>query len=262
MSQSHRENQHGTGQSPGAPQVPSGEVAPGLVWPPIEGRQLLRKLAGEATVLERNPAGDWHSSAGPWQVYSAAAGEYPDFEQGHRALLAWAHWHSGLGRQLSPGRCITLGEAPEGGTRLWQMVHRDPPLRPWVAKVLRTADPETIARTMLRVAEALQEVHDELAPAGLRITLDNVGLLDSRPTYVALAPSPRGLEQRPAGFVPRALDLAEVFRPAIMRELSVASPIRLAVADQLEQIGRVVGQPGAGKQLASLLEAANRPARP
>lgn len=236
------------------PSLPGANLPTGCIWPPIEGRLVLHEATAEGVTLARSPAGDWRGSAGPWLIHSAAAGEYADGEQGRAALLAWARWHALLGRHLSPRRCVALGKGAAKGFRLWQVVRRETTLSQRVIRALRVPDVEEVARTLLQSAEALREIHDTVAPLGLRVNLETVGLLDSGPAYVAWAPTPRGLGERPSGFAARALELRAAFAPVLEKEFRHFESELPGIIVRVQKLSRNLGQDDLGRMLVELLE--------
>lgn len=235
------------------PRLPGADLPVGCIWPPIEGRLILHEAAASGVTLGASPSGDWRGSAGPWLIHFAAAGEYHDGEQSRAALLAWARWHAALGRHLSPRRCVALGSGTHGSLRLWQVVRRETTLSQRVTRALRVPEPEVVARTLLQSADALREIHAVVAPLGLRVNLETVGLLDTGPAYVAWAPTPRGLEDKPSGFAPRALDLRAAFAPLVERELRHFETELAATTAALEKLARSLGQEELGQLLVELL---------
>lgn len=237
------------------PQLPGANIPTGCVWPPIEGRLVLHEAAAEGVALGRSPSGDWRGVAGSWLIHSAAAGEYASGEDGRAALMEWARWHAALGRHLSPRRCVALGDGSGGTHRLWQVVRREVTLGQRLTRAIRAREPDAAARAMLQAAEALREIYATVAPTGLKISLETVGLLDAGPAYVAWAPTPRGLELKPNGFAPLPLDLRASFAPWLEREMKALEPQIEAVRGRLERVALALGQEETGQMLAGLLAA-------
>lgn len=229
----------GRGTSSG---VPSAAIPAGWVWPPVEGRLILHEAASATISVEPTAAGDLRGEGGGWVAHAAAAARYDDEQEARADLREWAAWHAGLGRHLSAHRCIALGH---DGTsyRLWQVLRRETSLEHQLGRLIRSADAESVAIGLLAGAEAVATIHAAVAPTGVRVGLDTVGLLDAdRPAYVGLAPTPRGLRQRPTGFTPRELEVGTVLGPLLDRHAAAlrnkGEAVRQQVLDRAQAHGR------------------------
>lgn len=108
----------------GAPRPPDASIAPGLVWPPVQGRVIVHEAARHAIALSCDDDGTWRGvSGGGWELSSPATASFVDLEEGREALIAWARWHVAATPQLSAERAIVLAPAAAGEWRLWQIVH-------------------------------------------------------------------------------------------------------------------------------------------
>lgn len=157
------------------PRAPWQDVLSGFVWPPVDGRVLLREaapLSGERVQI--TATGDLYVGLGSgWRVHSSASAEFADLESGRRALVAWARVHAAVQDTLSRRRCIVLADTGIGRWRLWQIVEYLPTLR------------ELIDADELRPDVA--DSHLKALPAtGIRYDLDTVGLEGERPVFVGL----------------------------------------------------------------------------
>lgn len=157
------------------PRAPWQDVLSGFVWPPVDGRVLLREaapLSGERVQI--TATGDLYVGLGSgWRVHSSASAEFADLESGRRALVAWARAHAAAQEALSRRRCIVLADTGIGRWRLWQIVEYLPSLRELI-------DADELPR---EVADR----HLQALPAtGIRYDLDTVGLEDDRPVFVGL----------------------------------------------------------------------------
>jgi signal recognition particle receptor subunit beta len=174
-----------------APRSPGGDVAPGFVWPPIDGRIVLHEAAVElADAVRQDGAGDWRVGAGAvWIAQSPAGAVFADLEQGRSALVAWARLHAGAGRLLSRRRCIALAETGDGRWRLWQIVLREPTLR----DLYEAAGPAVDAGDAVRRLATVVRVLAAAAATGatLPCTVDSIGVTDGgAPLHVGLLAPP------------------------------------------------------------------------
>jgi signal recognition particle receptor subunit beta len=172
--------------------LPSLEVPSGLIWPPVEGRILLRQAlqAPARSSLDT----DGHRLAilpGGQRASSPREGTFEDLEQGRKALLAWARLHSLAREVLSKGRCILLSPAPVGGYRLWQVVRAEPSLRELFVDGCDTMLPRHAARQLANAGRLLAEALAACATHGVALacTLDTVGVSElGTPIYVGDMP--------------------------------------------------------------------------
>lgn len=156
------------------PPLPTPDAPTGFVWPPVEGRILLREAAPEGRA-QLTTAGDCIAGlGGAWRLHASAAAVFADLDEARAALVAWARYHVACAGLLSDRRCLCLTDAGAGGWRLWQVVHREPTLRD-----LEVEDLDAV----------LAEARRALAGAALPCTVDTIGLTDdARPLYVGLMP--------------------------------------------------------------------------
>lgn len=173
----------------GDPRPPDASLAPGLVWPPIEGRLVLHEANAQGLTSTRLENGDWWATAGAqWRGHSAAGATYAQVEAGRDALVEWARWHTSLARVLSPRRCIALGAVAGGGHRLWQLVRRELSVKEIAARALASADADQAALGLVRATNMLLEAAVRIAPLGLPVSAASIGLVDGAASYVGLAP--------------------------------------------------------------------------
>ncbi|HSS02329.1 MAG TPA: GTPase domain-containing protein [Kofleriaceae bacterium] len=179
------------GASPGeraGTRPPSHDAPCGFVWPPIEGRILLRDAAPPAgSPVDVGPAGDCHAAANSgWIVHSGAGAVFVDLDDARAVLIDWARQHAAAQSVLSRRRCIVLAETGDGRWRLWQIVRREASLRQL------TGVAPALAERMLGEASAACA---QAAPS-LPVTLDTIGAELERPIYVGLMPAPVGRAER------------------------------------------------------------------
>jgi signal recognition particle receptor subunit beta len=167
-----------------APRPPSHDAPCGFVWPPIEGRIVLREAASHGGTARVTTSGDCVAGLGSgWRLHSSADAVYTDLDEGRAALISWARQHAAAQGLLSRRRCIVLAETGEGRWRLWQVVQREPSLRELVADA-GAVDTGT-AQRLLAEASALSSS----TPLRLSCTLDTVGVTEAaQPIYVGLVP--------------------------------------------------------------------------
>jgi signal recognition particle receptor subunit beta len=167
---------------------PSHDAPCGFVWPPIEGRILLRDAAPPpGSPVDVSPVGDCHAAAhSGWIVHSGAASVFVDLDDARAVLIDWARQHAAAQSVLSRRRCIVLAETGDGRWRLWQIVRREASLRQL------TAVAPALAERMLGEASAACA---QAAPS-LPVTLDTIGAELERPVYVGLMPAPVGRGER------------------------------------------------------------------
>jgi hypothetical protein len=159
------------------PRPPSQDAPSGFVWPPVEGRILLRDAARASPRVERAEAGDFAGSGTGWTVHSSAAAVYDDVEQARGALVRWARRHAAAQDVLSRHRCIVLAETGDGRWRLWQIVRTEATLR---SLAVRGTD------------RLLESITTACARAALPVacTLDTIGVSDlNQPVFVGLMPT-------------------------------------------------------------------------
>lgn len=165
---------------------PSHEVPAGCIWPPIEGRILLREAAPpRGTAVEVAASGDVSAGGRGWLIHSSAAAVFVDLEQARAVLIEWARQHAAAHAALSRRRCIVVAETGDGRWRLWQIVRRQPALR------------ELAAISPARAERMVAEVGAVCAGIALPLpcTLDTVGADADRAVYVDLMP-PVGRRER------------------------------------------------------------------
>jgi hypothetical protein len=102
------------------PAPPDARVQSGLVWPPVDGRAVLREIAKAHIQLSCSERGDWSGIAQErWKVYSAAAEVFDDINAGRMVLVEAARSHATSDR--SQERCVALANDGQGRWRLWHI---------------------------------------------------------------------------------------------------------------------------------------------
>lgn len=171
-----------------APNLPDTRIPSGAIWPPVEGRMILHEAASVARVARRLGVADWVAGLGtPWRIYSAAADAFEQFDDGRRALVAWAREHAAQGELLSPARCVVLAETGDGAWRLWQIVRIAESLRTWLIEG-DSLEPVELYDRLTRAATLLGEAHARYGGTGFLATLDSIGRGEHGPQYVWLMP--------------------------------------------------------------------------
>jgi signal recognition particle receptor subunit beta len=175
------------------PALPDANVGVGLIWPPVDGRLMLKLLDGQSVTLEKNQDGSWQAVIGEqWTGHSQQW--FATLEAGRTALLAWARMHAECAALMSKDRCVALAPDGAGGFRLWQMVRRGPSVAMLLdALVAARGDAATvdIARLMTAMLKwADDAVRSEHA---LPVSLTSLGGTPERLTYIGLVPTPEAL---------------------------------------------------------------------
>lgn len=172
--------------------VPSHEVASGLVWPPVEGRILLREAVTAPIRGEPDAAGNLaallpngHRAQSPSRAVS------DDLDHGREMLVSWARLHSGAQALLSKARCLVLAETDDGRFRLWQIVRREPTLRELFVDGSDTLIARHAARQLGTASRLLAQAYAkcESGTWALECSLDSIGASElGEAIYVANAP--------------------------------------------------------------------------
>lgn len=175
-----------------APRLPDAAIPGGWIWPPINGRILLKDATTNSIPPARElSAGEWLAeSEGGWRFHTSSQGVFTDAEKGRAALIRWAQLHSSVTGWVSTSRCIALCEAGDGTYRLWQVVRQEPSLRTRAQEVLAGRDgPQR--HTALMEASALCSRAAQRwtgAPVDLPCSLETVGMIDGAVCFVGLMP--------------------------------------------------------------------------
>lgn len=236
--------------------APPFELAPsGMIWPPVEGRIILRQAFPEPVPLGPDGKGGWEDArpGWAWRVHSAAGAVYADAEEGRRDLVEWARLHAESASWLSPARCLVL--APLGRSlslRLWQAVRAERTCGELMREALEAPSEEQAGRLLEAVHLFLRGVV-RLRSAGLPLplTLETVGVLDSKPLFVGLMPF-RSLEGGDGGMEPdaEALMVGEV-EPELRRAHATRPLAVPALLAGLEKTGP--GLQDTARELSRLL---------
>lgn len=175
------------------PQLPSPDVASGMVWPPIEGRIILHEISADKAELYRTDDDDWFAiSKHNWLIYSYKESVFYNLEQARQQLIYWAHLHLPTLSLLSPRRCLVLTGTAEQGWRLWQVVRKTESLRDYVDKILAGYGPEKMAEGLWEATSILITAAEKFATAScsLPCRLETVSRSDSHIFYNSLMPNP------------------------------------------------------------------------
>lgn len=193
-----------------APRLPDVRVPSGAIWPAVDGRLILHEAVAADLRARRSDRDAWVAGTGTgWRIHSAADAWYPNFDTGREALVLWARAHVSRLGLLSPGRCIVVAEAGDGGWRLWQIVRVASSLRGWLLDLAYGCETSRLLDALSLAARTLFEASLHPKSAGLPITFDSIGLGDHGAQIVCLMPGPS------AGFDMSAVPDAE----AAMRNL-------------------------------------------
>jgi len=236
---------------PPRPRPPSYDVPSGLVWPPVEGRIVLREATLEGVELERNDAGDFVTELpGGWRVHSAADACFAELESGRAALIGWARLHASSLDLLSSRRCIVLAETGDGQFRLWQVVRQEPSLRELFVGGFEPSNGPAAARLLAIAARLLTEARYVCARASLPLpcTLDTVGVSEhDKPIFVGLVPHADRTKSEPEDPETVAGELASLLRDRSPHE---RAHVREAVQHQPAAFG-----PAGGARIVEFLTA-------
>lgn len=158
------------------PRPPSQDAPSGFVWPPVEGRIVLREAATTSPSVRMTSNGDCIASSSGWSMHSAASAVFDDVELARAQLVRWARRHATAQELISRRRCIVLAETGDGRWRLWQVVRADASLRS-----LSHRDAERLVESFTQAARR--------ASLRVPITVDTVGMSEMhQPVFVGLMP--------------------------------------------------------------------------
>jgi signal recognition particle receptor subunit beta len=173
--------------------VPTADVPSGLVWPPVEGRILLRHAMNDHPRISQDDSGDHVANLGTgFRLRSTADAAFQDLDDGRAALVAWARLHVSAHALLSKQRCVVLTAAPDRGFRLWQIVRVEPSVRELLIGGWEYLAPKIVARQLAAVCRLLADALALCKREGLEFdcTLDTIGISElGRPHYVGDAPA-------------------------------------------------------------------------
>lgn len=214
----------------GGPRTPSHEMPSGLVWPPIEGRIILRDAAVAGVTGERSDDGDFVAELAPgWYGRSHAAAVFTTLDDGRDQLIAWARAHAASLPLLSRQRCIALVETGDGRWRLWQVVQRHATLRALFDRLDR-ADGSEMARCLATASRHVTEAQSICDAAGLTLpcTLDTLGISSvGQVVYVGAMPAVAARPSHVADGASIARQLEAVVRAGAVHEVAaVRSAVR------------------------------------
>lgn len=234
-----------TAVSTDIPRPPDETVGAGMIWPPIEGRVLLRDATLREVRIARGDGGYSGASDDGWRVHSPSASVFDDLEEGRSALVRWARLHAQHDKTLSSPRCIVLASDGAGRHRLWQIVRTRASLREQLASVLGERDDERVATALAEVALRLMDLAERVegTKAYIPVTLDTAGVHEDQTVYVGLVPEAAhdtlGVEARVLEELrPIARDFAS--RPGIARAVARMSEDRARGEGAQRTIGRLL----------------------
>jgi hypothetical protein len=164
----------------GPRRLPSHEAPSGLVWPPVEGRILLRNAMSEGAQTEIDADGDYFALLeSGHRAHSSSHAHFSDLDAGRDLLIGWARRHVSAQGILSKGRCIVLSGSA-GNYRLWQVVRVEPSLRELFVDGCENMIPRHAARQLATAGRLLNEAHAFCAShdVPLPCTLDTIGVSD------------------------------------------------------------------------------------
>jgi signal recognition particle receptor subunit beta len=233
-------------ERPTQPRPPDDGVAPGMVWPPVQGRVVVHEAARDAIRLQGDESGSWHgvTSSGRWAMYSSGGASFRDLEHGREALIAWARWHTSAISRLSDERAIVLAPTGDGEWRLWQIVHASQTLRDFCRDLVHVPGPAA-GEKFFDIFDLYAQAFDTLVASGLveEIALHTVAVSSrGTPVYAAVAPPPLTPEPQP-----RAANYTNI----VERDLLLALRDELSAAPE-----------GLPELLAGIEAAAERRGRP
>lgn len=238
--------------SDAAPRPPDASIAPGLVWPPVNGRAVVHEAARETLALERDATGAWRglSASGRWSIHSPATASFHDFDEGRAALIAWARWHTTVSDRLTPHRAIVLAPSATGEWRLWQIVR--------ASQTLRDLWREAIHLPALAAGERLFDLidlrwraHETLVAPGL---VEHVEF-----TSVAVSANGEALYAAPADYPPPAAAVtpASASDARTLIEYEIAAALREELTATPKELADLL----AGIELAGMRRSRNDEAR-
>ncbi len=163
----------------------------GFVWPPIEGRSILREALADRAELRVVDRGTYGLGSS-WRIFSPRNGTFENIEESRTALIEWARLHARLGQALSSRRSIVVLETTDGRYRLWQLAHREPTFRELLADDVPFGGETTLAGRLVVAALGVRRVHALAAELGFELpcSLDTVGWGSHSPQLVGLMPYP------------------------------------------------------------------------
>ena len=239
------QNEGTPGDSP-LPAPPAADVPSGCVWPPIEGRIVLRE-AMQGDVGLREQGGSYCAElAQGFLLASECSAVFESPDRARSELVAWARLHASIAPRLSRRRCIVLAEDGHGSYRLWQLIQRAPTLRAWLESV-PADEPRTLAHRLSQTCRLLVEANGSWRSdsVALPCTIDTLGVsVTDQPLFVATLP--RVLPARtldPGGI---ARDLADVLRARTVAEIA-------QVRDAFRDLGAARSAPSNVAHISELL---------
>ncbi len=211
------------------PRLPNHEVPSGLVWPPVEGRILLRDAVTGPIEGQLTESGGYEAVLpSGFRASSPAAASFADLDDGKRMLVNWARFHSSAQGLLSKGRCIVLAGTADGRYRLWQILRAEPSLRELFLDGCETVLPRHAARQLATAIRLFADAQTKCAAGDmpLECTLDTIGASElGEAIYVA------------------DMSFMTAPRPAIGTEevaAELAAALRHRSAEERSEVGRTI----------------------
>ena len=238
---------HNAAASPTAkqPPLPSAEQARGSVWPPIEGRALLRRVDGANLVPGRSEAGRWTVSSRGWRLRTTATA-FPSEDAARQNLLRWVDWHTAAEPVLSRERCIAMVESADAGWLLWQVVEAHRSARDALIAAIHRRDSSVVARGLIDASLALGRAW-RWAATGERsqapIGLGDVAPGRQIPCLIGFAPDPEEWSAWKPPAIEQGLqaELSPIVENARQHGLDLEPSIRrLARTEQRNRLGELL----------------------
>jgi hypothetical protein len=219
-----------------------------LVWPPVEGRIVLREAMTSPSPLQLQQQGEsWFAFEGVFQIHSSSDAVFLDVDAGRAELIAWARLHAAAQALLSRRRCLVLAETGDGKSRLWQIVRKESSLRDLLGD--GDEDAQDVARRLANASRLLAEAQALCANRALPLccTLDTIGVSElNQPVYVGLVGAATPETQPRISAEAVAKDLA-----ALVRDRSLDQQAK--VRDALSRVHRKEFGPERGAHIGELL---------
>jgi signal recognition particle receptor subunit beta len=175
-----------------APALPGGDVASGMIWPPVDGRLILHEAGLTPNLLTCDKTGNWFATDGSkWTLHSHAEARFDAINAGRQALVAWARMHVASLNHISRRRCIVLSEDGSSGYRLWQLHARESSIIDQFTPSLRIS-PEAMTTSLSELIErvfGLSALCSKTAP-GIHITPATTSVDPSGPRFSGNMPHP------------------------------------------------------------------------
>lgn len=176
--------------SPTFPVLPTSTVPSGYIWPAATGRDVIRQIEFDQTILRTDLIGQQGLSdgsgksdtviiqAGDWCLKTAGRKHFPDLDDGRTFLLEAARRKLQLGSLLAPNTVLVLQPDELGGGWVWT-------ISPWM-KTLRTMMNQALATVdEMALGQAL-EIFASAAVRALVLASRQNLVLDVHPSNFAV----------------------------------------------------------------------------